>query len=212
MEEDKEEEEHEVTRQQHLELENYVVLTTFNNQQLVTLLPPSSEYLNKMWACHYGPKDLALELAKHVEMVQATKAFLKQQGKLLGLFVLEGFKNKRKSKTIAMDLEKTGVKHAFKSKEMIKSNSDEEDEEEMICTFKKIKHEHVEETIEKGKEKEVERTQVTVAPKVPTTAIPTSAPTASAPKIVAPDTVSMPVTARPAAKMVSVAKDPFMMS
>ncbi|KAG6872125.1 hypothetical protein C0995_012703 [Termitomyces sp. Mi166 len=42
-----EDEENEVTRQQHLELKNFVVPMTFNDQQLVMLLLLSSEYLKR---------------------------------------------------------------------------------------------------------------------------------------------------------------------
>ncbi|KAG6889545.1 hypothetical protein C0995_016672 [Termitomyces sp. Mi166 len=90
-----------------------------------------------------------LKLTKCVKLVQAAKAFLEQQDKLSGLFVLEEFKSKGKSKAIAM--EKTGAKCTYKLKKTIDSNSNKEEEEERTCVIKKIKHEHIKEPIEKGK-------------------------------------------------------------
>ncbi|KAG6859029.1 hypothetical protein C0995_012133 [Termitomyces sp. Mi166 len=46
-----------------------------------------------------------LIMAKHVKLVQAAKAFLKQQGKLSQFFVLEGYKGKGKAKALLGDSE-----------------------------------------------------------------------------------------------------------
>ncbi|KAG6898550.1 hypothetical protein C0995_009290, partial [Termitomyces sp. Mi166 len=129
--EEDDDKEDEATRQQHLELKNFVVPMMLNN-----------------WVQKKCPPMEVLELAEHVNMIQATKAFLKSQLSRVPL-CLEGFKNKGKSKAIAM--EKTGTKHAFKSKEIIVNSDSKEDEEERACVIKKVKHEHVEELV--GKEK-----------------------------------------------------------
>ncbi|KAG6858070.1 hypothetical protein C0995_002933, partial [Termitomyces sp. Mi166 len=69
-------------------------------------------------------------MAKHVKLVQAAKAFLERQGKLSQFFVLEGYKGKGKAKALLEDSEPTGAKRSFKSRELVDSNSDEEEEED----------------------------------------------------------------------------------
>ncbi|KAG6859834.1 hypothetical protein C0995_003197 [Termitomyces sp. Mi166 len=99
-----------------------------------------------------------LLLTKHIKLVQVAKAFLEPQ---------EGFKGKRKSKALIANSEQMGTKRAFKSKEMVKSNSKEKEEEERVCMIKKIKHKHIEELIGASKRKEVVELQTTVASKMP---------------------------------------------
>ncbi|KAG6897791.1 hypothetical protein C0995_010148 [Termitomyces sp. Mi166 len=81
----------------------------------------------------------------HVKLVQVAKAFLEQQGKPSQFFILEGYKGKGKAKALVEDSETTGAKQSFKLRELVDSNSDEEEEEDRVCTIKKIKHEHIEE-------------------------------------------------------------------
>ncbi|KAG6870515.1 hypothetical protein C0995_012461, partial [Termitomyces sp. Mi166 len=69
----------------------------------------------------------------------AAKAFLEWQGKPSQFFVLEGYKGKGKAKALVEDSEPTGAK------ELVDSDSDKEEEEDRVCTIKKIKREHVEE-------------------------------------------------------------------
>ncbi|KAG6869477.1 hypothetical protein C0995_002843, partial [Termitomyces sp. Mi166 len=95
----------------------------------------------------------ALVIAKHVKLVWVAKAYLKQQGKPSQSFILEGFKEKGKAKALLVDLEQMGTKQAFKSTELVDSDSDEE--EERVHVIKKIKHEHVEEPIDMRKGKEI---------------------------------------------------------
>ncbi|KAG6893726.1 hypothetical protein C0995_016241, partial [Termitomyces sp. Mi166 len=56
-----------------------------------------------------------------------------------------GYKGKGKAKALVEDSETTGAKQSFKSRELVDSNSDEEEEEDRVCVIKKIKREHVEE-------------------------------------------------------------------
>ncbi|KAG6860307.1 hypothetical protein C0995_012899 [Termitomyces sp. Mi166 len=84
-------------------------------------------------------------MAKRVKLVQVAKAFLEWQGKLSQFFVLEEYKGKGKAKASLGDSEQTGAKQSFKSRELVDSDSDEEDEEDRVHVIKKIKHEHVEE-------------------------------------------------------------------
>ncbi|KAG6870508.1 hypothetical protein C0995_012524, partial [Termitomyces sp. Mi166 len=99
--------------------------------------------------------------------------FFEKNGKLLGSFVLEGFKSKRKSKAIVA--ETTGTKHAFKSRKTVNSDSDKE-EKERAHVIKKIKHELIDELVEKGKGKKVEKIQMMVVPKVLVAGPPCSTP------------------------------------
>ncbi|KAG6859968.1 hypothetical protein C0995_001174 [Termitomyces sp. Mi166 len=85
-------------------------------------------------------------------MVWAAKAFLKHQGKPLQSFVVEVYKRKGKSKALVINLEKMGTKKAFKSKEMVESDSDK-GEEERVCVIKKIKWKHIEDLTGAHKEK-----------------------------------------------------------
>ncbi|KAG6900200.1 hypothetical protein C0995_004081, partial [Termitomyces sp. Mi166 len=92
---------------------------------------------------------------KHVKLVQAAKAFLEWQSKLSQFLILEGFKGKGKAKALLGDSEQMGTKQAFKSTELVDSNSDKEEEEERVCVIKKIKHKHVEELIGVSNGKEI---------------------------------------------------------
>ncbi|KAG6881249.1 hypothetical protein C0995_002494, partial [Termitomyces sp. Mi166 len=101
------------------------------------------------------PPLAALVVAKHMKLVQAAKAFLEQQGKPSQFFVLEGYKGKGKVKALVEDSETTGTKRSFKSRELVDSNSDEEEEEDRVRAIKKIKHEHVEEPTGTKRRKEI---------------------------------------------------------
>ncbi|KAG6901358.1 hypothetical protein C0995_013006, partial [Termitomyces sp. Mi166 len=108
---------------------------------------------------------------KHIKLVQVAKAFLKRQSKLSQFFVLEGYKGKRKAKALLDESEQTGAQQAFKSMELMDSNSDEEEEEDRVHVIKKIKHEHIEELTGTRKRKEIieledEEVEI-VAPKTP---------------------------------------------
>ncbi|KAG6858391.1 hypothetical protein C0995_000327, partial [Termitomyces sp. Mi166 len=81
--------------------------------------------------------------------------FLERQGKLSQFFVLEGYKGKGKAKALLEDSEPTGAKRSFKSRELVDSNSDEEEEEDRVHVIKKIKHEHVEELTGAKRRKEI---------------------------------------------------------
>ncbi|KAG6858008.1 hypothetical protein C0995_003397, partial [Termitomyces sp. Mi166 len=91
------------------------------------------------------PPLAALVVAKHVKLVQAAKAFLERQGKPSQFFILEGYKGKGKAKALVEDSETTGAKQSFKSRKLVDSNSDKEEEEDRVCAIKKIKREHIEE-------------------------------------------------------------------
>ncbi|KAG6880989.1 hypothetical protein C0995_003466, partial [Termitomyces sp. Mi166 len=101
------------------------------------------------------PPLAALVMAKHVKLVQAAKAFLEWQGRLSQFFVLEGYKGKGKAKALVEDSETTGAKRSFKSRELVDSDSDKEEEEDRVHTIKKIKHEHVEELTGAKRRKEI---------------------------------------------------------
>ncbi|KAG6870592.1 hypothetical protein C0995_011975 [Termitomyces sp. Mi166 len=73
------------------------------------------------------PPLATLVVAKHVKLVQAAKAFLEWQGKPSQFFVLEGYKGKGKAKALVEDSEPTGTKQSFKSRELVDSDSDEEE-------------------------------------------------------------------------------------
>ncbi|KAG6898769.1 hypothetical protein C0995_008427 [Termitomyces sp. Mi166 len=110
-------------------------------------------------------------MAKHVKLVQVTKAFLGQQGKSSQFFVLEGYKEKGKAKGLLGNSEQAGAKRSFKSTELVDSNSDKEEEEDRVHIIKKIKHKHVEELTGARKRKETieledEEVEI-VAPKTP---------------------------------------------
>ncbi|KAG6859492.1 hypothetical protein C0995_007989 [Termitomyces sp. Mi166 len=154
------------------ELEEFVVLTTFDDKLLASLLPPPSEYFKGDSGLPQGTKisggrkeDIttqkkhpplaALVVVKHVKLVQAAKAFLERQGKPSQFFVLEGYKGKGKAKALVEDSEMTGAKRSFKSRELVDSNSNKEEEEDRVCTIKKIKHEHVEEPSGAKRRKEI---------------------------------------------------------
>ncbi|KAG6871022.1 hypothetical protein C0995_009010 [Termitomyces sp. Mi166 len=94
-------------------------------------------------------------MAKHVKLVQAAKAFLEQQGKPSQFFVLEGYKGKEKAKALVEDSETTSAKRSFKLRELVNSDSNEEEEEDRARVIKKIKREHVEELTGTKRRKEI---------------------------------------------------------
>ncbi|KAG6871161.1 hypothetical protein C0995_007653, partial [Termitomyces sp. Mi166 len=96
-----------------------------------------------------------LVVAKHVKLVQVAKAFLEWQGKPSQFFVLEGYKGKGKAKALLENSEPMGAKQSFKSRELVDSNSDKEEEEDRVCVIKKIKREHVEELTGAKRRKEI---------------------------------------------------------
>ncbi|KAG6893170.1 hypothetical protein C0995_001363, partial [Termitomyces sp. Mi166 len=91
------------------------------------------------------PPLAVLVVAKRVKLVQAVKAFLEQQGKPSQFFILEEYKDKGKAKALVEDSETTGAKQSFKSRELVDSDSDKEEEEDRVHVIKKIKRKHVEE-------------------------------------------------------------------
>ncbi|KAG6871008.1 hypothetical protein C0995_009063 [Termitomyces sp. Mi166 len=101
------------------------------------------------------PPLASLAMAKHMKLVQAVKAFLERQGKPSQFFVLEGYKGKGKAKALVEDSEPTGAKQSFKSRELVDSDSDKEEEEDRVCVIKKIKRKHVEEPTGAKKRKEI---------------------------------------------------------
>ncbi|KAG6858302.1 hypothetical protein C0995_001065, partial [Termitomyces sp. Mi166 len=94
-------------------------------------------------------------MAKHIKLVQVAKAFLERQGKPSQFFILEGYKGKGKAKALVEDSEPTGAKRSFKSRELVDSDSNEEEEEDRVHVIKKIKHEHVEEPTGTKRRKEI---------------------------------------------------------
>ncbi|KAG6870306.1 hypothetical protein C0995_013918, partial [Termitomyces sp. Mi166 len=101
------------------------------------------------------PPLATLVVAKHIKLVQAVKAFLEQQGKPSQFFVLEGYKGKGKVKALVEDSETMGTKRSFKSRELVDSDSDKEEEEDRVHVIKKIKREHVEEPTGAKRRKEI---------------------------------------------------------
>ncbi|KAG6869654.1 hypothetical protein C0995_001460, partial [Termitomyces sp. Mi166 len=161
-------------------------------------------------------------MAKHVKLVQAAKAFLEWQGKLSQFFILEGYKGKGKAKALVEDSEPTGTKRSFKSRELVDSDSDKEEEEDRVHTIKKIKCEHVEEPTGAKRRKEImeldNEVEIVVA-KIPALASPVAGPStapiasSSAPKPVAAAALFKRAPAKsigPAVKGGSIFKDPFM--
>ncbi|KAG6859713.1 hypothetical protein C0995_005152, partial [Termitomyces sp. Mi166 len=111
-----------------------------------------------------------LVVAKCIKLVQVAKAFLEQQGKPSQFFVLEGYKGKEKAKVLLGDSEQAGAKRSFKSRELVDSDSNEEDEEDRVHVIKKIKREHVEELTGAKRRKEIielDKEVEIVAPKTP---------------------------------------------
>ncbi|KAG6871053.1 hypothetical protein C0995_008742, partial [Termitomyces sp. Mi166 len=100
------------------------------------------------------PPLAALVVAKCIKLVQAAKAFLERQGKPSQFFVLEGYKGKGKAKALVEDSEPTGAKRSFKSRELVNSNSDKEEEEVRVRAIKKIKRKHIEEPMGTKRRKE----------------------------------------------------------
>ncbi|KAG6884933.1 hypothetical protein C0995_009733 [Termitomyces sp. Mi166 len=96
-----------------------------------------------------------LVMAKHIKLVQVVKAFLEWQGRLSQFFVLEGYKRKGKAKALLEDSEPTGAKQSFKLRELVDSDSNEEEEEDRVHMIKKIKHKHVEEPTGAKRRKEI---------------------------------------------------------
>ncbi|KAG6870961.1 hypothetical protein C0995_009404, partial [Termitomyces sp. Mi166 len=156
--------EEEAAQKLRKELEHFMVLTTFDDKLLASLLPPPSEYF-KGDSCLWNgvgirtqkkrPPLAALVVAKRIKLVQAAKAFLERQGKPSQFFVLEGYKGKGKAKALVEDSEPMGTKRSFKLRELVDSNSDEEEEEDRVRIIKKIKHEHVEEPTGAKRRKEI---------------------------------------------------------
>ncbi|KAG6898628.1 hypothetical protein C0995_009072, partial [Termitomyces sp. Mi166 len=144
------------------ELEDFVVPTTLWHRVAIVVLPTT-------WPITAGclwngvgvrtqkkhPPLAVLVVAKRIKLVQAAKAFLEQQGKPSQFFVLEGYKGKGKAKALVEDSEPTGAKRSFKSRELVDSNSDEEEEEDRVCVIKKIKREHIEELTGTKRRKEI---------------------------------------------------------
>ncbi|KAG6858626.1 hypothetical protein C0995_015238, partial [Termitomyces sp. Mi166 len=132
------------------------------------------------------PPLAALDVAKHVKLIQAAKAFLERHGKPSQFFVLEGYKGKGKAKALVEDSETTGAKRSFKSRELVDSDSDREEEEDRTRMIKKIKRDHVEELtgIKRRKEiVELDNEVEIVASKIPAAgpSRPTSKPTVLVP-------------------------------
>ncbi|KAG6870737.1 hypothetical protein C0995_011056, partial [Termitomyces sp. Mi166 len=155
--------EEEATQKLRKELEDFVVPTTFDDKLLLV----QCVGVRMQKKC---PPLSVLVVAKHIKLVQVAKAFLKQQGKPSQFFILERYNGKGKAKALLEDSEQTGAKRSFKSRELVDSDSDEEDEEDRVCVIKKIKHEHVEEPTGSRKKKEIielnEEVEI-VAPKTP---------------------------------------------
>ncbi|KAG6882097.1 hypothetical protein C0995_015825, partial [Termitomyces sp. Mi166 len=101
------------------------------------------------------PPLAALVVAKRVKLVQAVKAFLEWQGKSSQFFILEGYKGKGKAKALVEDSEPTGAKQSFKLRELVDSDSNEEEEEDRVHTIKKIKRKHVEKPSGAKRRKEI---------------------------------------------------------
>ncbi|KAG6884306.1 hypothetical protein C0995_010542, partial [Termitomyces sp. Mi166 len=187
MEDDEEKEE--ATQKLRKELEDFVVPTTCNrciaNNMADHCWYPTGEH--PCWRCYRKSKGClwngigvrtqkkhpplsALIMAKRIKLVQVAKAFLEQQGKPSQFFVLEEYKGKEKAKALLGDSEQAGTKQSFKSRELVDSDSDKEDEEDRVCMIKKIKHEHVEELTGTKKRKEIielDKEVEIVAPKTP---------------------------------------------
>ncbi|KAG6895809.1 hypothetical protein C0995_012189 [Termitomyces sp. Mi166 len=160
----------EATQKLRKELEDFVVPTTFDDKLLCDccIADNMADHCwyptgkRPCWCCYHKSKGClwngvsirtqkkrpplaALVVAKHVKLVQAAKAFLEQQGKPSQFFILEGYKGKGKAKALLEDSEPTGAKRSFKLRELVDSDSNEEEEEDRVCMIKKIKREHVEE-------------------------------------------------------------------
>ncbi|KAG6870312.1 hypothetical protein C0995_013834, partial [Termitomyces sp. Mi166 len=209
--------EEKATQKFRKELEDFVVLTTFDDKLLASLLPPPSEYYKgdiglpqgaKISGCLWNgvsvrtqkkcPPLSALVVAKHVKLVQVAKAFLDQQGKLSQFFVLEEYKGKGKAKALLEDSEQVGAKQSFKSSDLVDSDSDKEEEEDRVCIIKKIKREHIEKLTGTKKRKEIieldEEVEI-VAPKAPVAgpSCPTSKPIVLVPSV--PKPIPKPIIA-----------------
>ncbi|KAG6870920.1 hypothetical protein C0995_009650, partial [Termitomyces sp. Mi166 len=163
------------------------------------------------------PPLAALVMAKHIKLVQVAKAFLEWQGKPSQFFVLEEYKGKGKAKALLEDSEQTSAKQSFKSRELVDSDSDKEDEEDRVHVIKKIKREHVEELTSAKRRKEIieldEEVEI-VAPKTPVAGplCPTSKPIVlvpSAPKFVPKPVIALasPVAGPSTAPIVSSSAD-----
>ncbi|KAG6898546.1 hypothetical protein C0995_009304, partial [Termitomyces sp. Mi166 len=173
--------EEEATQKFRKELEDFVVPTTCNhciaNNMADHCWYPTGE--RPCWRCYRKSKGClwngigvrtqkkrpplsVLIMAKHVKLVQAAKAFLERQGKLLQFFVLEGYKGKGKAKALLGDSEQL--------LDLVDSDSDEGEEEDRVHVIKKIKREHIEELTGTKKKKEIielDKEVEIVAPKAP---------------------------------------------
>ncbi|KAG6860448.1 hypothetical protein C0995_011041 [Termitomyces sp. Mi166 len=148
--ENKDDNENKVTQKKCQELKDFVVPMTFTKKELAALLLLLSEYFEKDVGLLKGAKILSGRKAELVLAVPATRALTLQNHGII----------KDKSRVIVA--EKTGAKGAFESSETVNSDSDNDNEEERVCIIKKIKWEHIKEPVEKGKRREVEKTQTTV--------------------------------------------------
>ncbi|KAG6898827.1 hypothetical protein C0995_008176 [Termitomyces sp. Mi166 len=152
--EDDEDEEGEATQKLRKELEDFVVLTKFDNKLLASLLPPLSEYYEE-----------------DIGLLRGAKILDGRKGDITLVLPAMVTRKRGKAKTLLGDSEKAGTKRSFKSTELVDSNSDEEKEEDRVCVIKKIKCEHVEEPTGTRKRKEIieledEEVEI-VAPKTP---------------------------------------------
>ncbi|KAG6899701.1 hypothetical protein C0995_005154, partial [Termitomyces sp. Mi166 len=89
---------------------------------------------------------------------------------LLQCAKISGIQGKGKAKALLGDSEQVGAKQSFKLRELVDSDSDEEDQEDRVHIIKNIKHEHVEELTGAKKRKEIielDKEVEIVAPKTP---------------------------------------------
>ncbi|KAG6871221.1 hypothetical protein C0995_007100 [Termitomyces sp. Mi166 len=159
MEDDKDEE-GEAAQKLRKELEDFVVLTKFDDKLLVSLLLLPSEYYEGDIGLLQGAKILGGR--KGVVSPTTWALVLEKNG--------AGYKGKGKAKALLDDSEQTGAKQTFKLTELVDSDSNKGEEEERVHVIKKIKHEHVKELTgtRKGKEIiELENEVEIVAPKTP---------------------------------------------
>ncbi|KAG6859508.1 hypothetical protein C0995_007786 [Termitomyces sp. Mi166 len=180
----------EATQKLRKELEGFVVLTTFDDKLLASLLPPPSEYFKGDSRLPRGAKISGGRKGDITLVVPATRVLVLEKNGCLWngvsirtqkkcpplavlvmakqtsqFFVLEGYKEKGKAKALLEDSEQTGAK------ELMDSDSDEEEEEDRVHVIKKIKREHVEEPTGTKRRKEIieldEEVEI-VASKAPT--------------------------------------------
>ncbi|KAG6870721.1 hypothetical protein C0995_011176, partial [Termitomyces sp. Mi166 len=205
----------ETTQKLRKELEDFVVLTTFDDKLLASLLLPPSEYFKGDSGLPRGAKILGGQKGDIMLVSPATRALVLEkngacdryiadnmadhcwrrklflsgrQGKASQFFLLEGYKGKGKAKALVENSEPMGTKQSFKSRKLVDSDSNEEEEEDRVCVIKKIKREHVEEPAGAERRKEIiklDNEVEIVASKIP--AVEPSHP-ASKPIILVPST------------------------